>query len=422
MSAMRLCAWRLSGTAVLASLLLGACASLPSPASRYCQAEGLLIDAQFEGGSFSSCKIADETTAHLVIRPEDEPPINQSPWYAFRVTSTKAARIRMRVEFEDGYARYWPKLSTDGHSWRRAADEEAGVVDDGEALEITLDAGSPGVFVAAQELIVNSYYEEWVREISDSENAQVSLLGHSVMGRPVHVAQTTPRKEAVYLIGRQHPPEVAGALAMRAFVRTVLADSELARSFRRRYSVVIIPLINPDGVALGHWRHNVNGVDLNRDWGPFTQPETRGVERLIRRLDAAGVRPALMLDFHATRDSLFYTQLAEESSWTIDFATEWFARFRKRRPQFTFKHDARPRSGQANTKNFFFDRYRIPAITYEIGDEEDRSVIRDTTPVFAEEMMRLLLEYPQEAQLANRANPIAGEGRDPPQPLPATRL
>ena len=139
---------------------------------------------------------------------------------------------------------------------------------------------------------------------------------------------------------------------------------------------------------------------------------------MLDSLEANGVRPALMLDFHSTRDSLFYTQLPEESSWAIDFATVWFERFRKRRPDFSFKHDARARSTQPNTKNYFFDRYRVPAITYEIGDEEDRDAIATTTPVFAEEMMRLLLEYDAEQQTVNRDSSIANDGRPAPIALP----
>ena len=179
---------------------------------------------------------------------------------------------------------------------------------------------------------------------------------------------------------------------MRSFVGAVLGDSALARSFRDRYSVIIIPLINPDGVALGHWRHNVNGVDLNRDWGTFTQPETQSVARLLESIERAGVSLELMLDFHSTRKNTFYTQLPEESASPVDFATAWLGRAKERLPDFEFKHDARARSGQANTKNYFFDTYGIPAITYELGDETDRQAIYDSTPVLAEEMMRAMLE------------------------------
>ena len=40
---------------------------------------------------------------------------------------------------------------------------------------------------------------------------------------------------------------------------------------------------------------------------------------------------------------------------------------------------------------WFHRRYGIPAFTYELGDEADRQLLHETTPVFAEEMMRELL-------------------------------
>ena len=413
---------RLILTSISAGLLalLAGCATAPQPTG-FCESPAFLIDDQFDGGNFYACTVSSATSATLEIRPEDEPPINRSPWYAFRISPKTDSTVTVRLEFTDGYARYWPKLSADGRNWVRAPESAVTMLDDGAAMQLTLDVDGPRLFVSAQELLTSDFYGRWIDELRDSPAAKVDLLSRSIDGRPVYVAQTPARREVVYLIGRQHPPEVSGALAMRPFVDTVLADTNLARSFRERYMLVIIPLINPDGVAAGHWRHNLDGVDLNRDWGPFSQPETQGARRLVEAHDAAGRRPALMLDFHSTRASLFYTQLPEESSWTIDFATEWFARFRQRRPDFEFKHDPRPRSGQANTKNFFFDRYRIPAYTYEIGDEEDRAVIADTTPVFAEEMMRLMLEVSEADQVANRDNPAANEGRAAPLPLPTGR-
>lgn len=401
----------------LVLLLLSACVT--APPDRFCQSRDILIDANFDGGNFYACEFTSERAARITIRPEDQPPINRSPWYAFRVSSPEEHPVTVELVFEDtGYARYWPKLSRDRRTWERADESDVSISEDDIRLTLEIDAEAPSTWVSGQELVTTGFYADWIDGLADLDYVTTELLGRSVMGRPIHVARTASRPEVVFLIGRQHPPEVSGAFAMRSFVDTVLSDSALARRFRDRYTVIAIPLINPDGVELGHWRHNINGVDLNRDWGTFTQPETQGAARLIEQIEAAGQRPALMLDFHSTRASLFYTQLAEESSWSIDFATTWFERFRARRPEFEFKHDPRPRSGQSNTKNFFFDRYRIPAFTYEIGDEEDRAAIADTTPVFAEEMMRLMLEYSAEEQTVNRDNPAAGEGRSAPIPLP----
>src|SRR3546814_1987601 len=75
------------------------------------------------------------------------------------------------------------------------------------------------------------------------------------------------------------------------FVDELAADSPLARDFRERTLVIVLPLLNPDGVVEGNWRGNINGQDLNRDWGPFTQSETRAVRDLLEReLDDDGRR------------------------------------------------------------------------------------------------------------------------------------
>jgi predicted deacylase len=159
--------------------------------------------------------------------------------------------------------------------------------------------------------------------------------------------------------------------------------------------LIVLPLMNPDGVANGHARHNAGLADINRDWGPFTQPETSSVATLLDELADRGIEPRLMLDFHATKMSptmIFYTQVPEDDTDPPLFATNWLTRVKARLPDFEFTHDPRTPSGLDNTKNYFFSRYGIPAITYELGDEIERHLITEHTPVFAEEMMRVMLQ------------------------------
>jgi predicted deacylase len=368
------------------------CVTPDRASNRYCLGDHFLIDAQFEGGNFSSCDVDPDGNVLLTIRPEDRPPINESPWYSFRISPSRSTTVNVTLNFVDGYARYWPKVSHDGHHWRSLEEGRVTRSDDGESMLISLDVDHSAVWVSGGELLTPRYYDGWVRELGAHSEVTTQLLGRSVQGRPIYAAQTSEKSEAIILIGRQHPPEVTGAIALRPFVNAVLSDTPLAREFRERFSIIIIPLLNPDGVIQGHWRHNVNGVDLNRDWGPFTQPETQSVADFLEASDAAGVNFKLMLDFHSTRSDLFYTQLVDDFQTPTDFATVWLGRARERLPEYEFKHDARKRSDEANTKNYFFGRYGIPAITYELGDETDRQLIREVAPVFAEEMMRTMLE------------------------------
>jgi predicted deacylase len=74
-----------------------------------------------------------------------------------------------------------------------------------------------------------------------------------------------------------------------------------------RFRFLIVPELNLDGIAQGHWRTNAGLKDLNRDWGPFEQPETRAVRNALFDLIEVGARPMLLLDFHATRRTVLYT-------------------------------------------------------------------------------------------------------------------
>lgn len=42
--------------------------------------------------------------------------------------------------------------------------------------------------------------------------------------------------------------------------------SNLAQMIRRHFIVTIIPMLNPDGVAVGNYRCSLSGRDLNRTW------------------------------------------------------------------------------------------------------------------------------------------------------------
>ena len=361
---------------------------------RFCENNFFTIDARYEAGAFDKCKFRSHNTVELTIRAEDHKVTVEQPWYSFRITSHQPRDITVRLKFPGAYARYWPKLSNDGQTWRRATDDTVTVSKNKKTMEVTLRVDASGTWVSAQERITQAFYDEWFEELAGHAEMQIAVIGNSVENRPIKLAKNENRKEVILLLGRQHPAEVPGALAMRDFVNVILGDSSLARQFRDRFTLLIIPLMNPDGVANGHWRHNAGRTDLNRDWGPFTQPETQAVAKLMAGVDELGMQPRLMLDFHATKETdsvLFYTQTPEDVTNPPDFANNWFTRVQARIPDYEFKNDPRPVSKQPNTKGYFYKRYGIPSFTYEIGGEADREKLREITPVFAEELMRALL-------------------------------
>ena len=110
----------------------------------------------------------------------------------------------------------------------------------------------------------------------------------------------------------------------------------------------------------------------------------------VERHEASGKKLRLMLDFHSTFEDLFYTQPVSDNP--VDFASLWLGASAARLPDFPFKHVANEVSEQPNSKNYFYTSRGIPAITYESGDETSREQIENAAVVFAEEMMRVMLE------------------------------
>lgn len=381
--------------AVVVALFLSACATAPIvyPAGTPCEARSLTVIDDFSGARRGRCEVLAKNHVRISILPEDDGYINPSPWYSFRVFPSRQSSAVITLSYVGGKHRYVPKISFDGLSWSPVDESRVRVSEDGTIVDIELPLTEKPFWISAQELVTPATYDAWTRKTGDESEAQLRLLGQSLRGRPILYLETEAESNAVlFLIGRQHPPEVSGAFAFFSFVETLLGDTDLASRFRDQVAIIAIPLLNPDGVTGGHWRHNLGSKDLNRDWGEWEQPETSAVGDLLDALDAAGKRVLVFLDFHSTDRNLFYTQDDTDPTVPPDFFAAWFTRVTPRLVDYPFTHEAGPRKRPAVAKNYMYTRYGIPAATYEVGDETDRDATRDAAVVFAEELMKLMLE------------------------------
>ena len=376
-------------------LALAACATpiVSHDAGEPCAASAFTVTDNFAGARRGRCVVLSDNHVELSIRPEDDGYINPSPWFAFKLTASSETTAVVSLRYIGGHHRYVPKISTDGLHWLPVEPGTVSTSEDGELATIELPLASGTTWIAAQELVTPTIYEMWAARTAGQTDAEQLLLGHSLGKQPIHYLVSNPAaKDVLLLVGRQHPPEVSGAFAMFSFVETLLADTELARRFREQFQIIAIPLMNPDGVLGGNWRHNLGSTDLNRDWGTFEQPETRLAGRLLNELDADGKRIRLFLDFHSTDRNLFYTQDGSEPTDPPQFFVNWFARVTPRLTDYVFSNEARPGKRPGVGKNYMYRRYGIPAATYEVGDETDRAATQRAAVVFAEELMALMLE------------------------------
>ena len=387
--------------ALLATALCVACAQLPveegaptiaTVEGDYCETPIVKVDADFSAANMASCAVLGPRIIEVSLVPEDTP-INQSPWYAVRLTPHQAGNVTIVLQYEEHPHRYKPKVSFDGAAWTVVPDDRVDAKAAGFRVSIDLELDDQPLFLSAQELFTNAAHEAWTAEQAAKDFVSGEVIGASIEGRPIHMLRThadAAAPKTVMLVGRQHPPEITGALAMVSFTDEVLGDTPLATAFRAKFDVIVIPNLNPDGVEHGHWRHNMAGIDLNRDWGPFTQPETQAAQAVIAQIEDPGL--ALFLDFHSTRRNVFYTQPVGQDGTEYGFTAEWLSRAGDKLAGYEFGRQGAHNVGLPTSKTYIFEEFGIPAITYELGDETDRTQIAQTARVFAQEMMTLLLE------------------------------
>lgn len=379
----------------------------PMPPRRWSFAEnGVVFEADFPRARISECRAMADGKYEIVIRAEDQP-INDSPWFAFKASAAKEVPVVVHLTCEGGTLRYRPKISTDGEQWVMLPPECYEQATAGKEAELRLELGPQPLWVEAQEPVSTQEMWAWARTVARLPFVSMSEFGSSVSGQKLcRLDIGSPGMERhIVVIGRQHPPETTGSLALMRFIEEIAGNSDIARQFRREFHVIVMPLLNPDGVDAGHWRHNLGHVDLNRDWGAFKQPETRAASEQIIALTQKG-RLYLHLDFHSTFNDVFYTQTDDMPNSPAGFTALWLEGLQKRVPDYHVNREAssNPKHPTASA-NWAHKTFGIPGITYEIGDNTDRATLKRVAAAAAQEMMSLMIGMKDEAPVTSAEPP-----------------
>jgi hypothetical protein len=141
---------------------------------------------------------------------------------------------------------------------------------------------------------------------------QITEEAKSTEGRSiflVHLSRGGARARfRILFFAQQHGNEVSGKDALLTMVRDLAQHPE---QLPEDVDLYVMPMLNPDG-AEAHRRTNGAGADLNRDHILLSQPETRALYRVARR-----IMPHLAVDCHEFgRDGKAYTQRGWEA-WPI---------------------------------------------------------------------------------------------------------
>jgi len=348
----------------------------------------------FDGARLNGFEKENDSTAIVVINPENVP-INNSPYYAFKTWTNTPKTFYFKFKYPKGYKhRYIPKLKVND-AW--SVIDSSSIFKEDSIVTIKLNLDRTPMIVAAQEIQSSTQVENWYTELSRGKESYVRVesAGKSNLGRNLPVLDIykgdKQQKDLIVLITRQHPPEVTGYYAFQSFLETILENTKVSDQFLKKYRVVAFPIMNPDGVDLGHWRHNNGGVDLNRDWSLYKQPEIRQVVHYINKaLRKDKTKLILGLDFHSTWYDVFYTNKIREGTTLPGFINDWFEGLEKNIPGYKV-NEAAGNSTKPVSKGWFLYGHNAVGITYEIGDKTPKDSIKNIGRISAEQMMNILL-------------------------------
>jgi hypothetical protein len=370
--------------------------------------DGVYFSNQFDGARLNRVERTGTDQYLITITPENSP-INMSPWYAFQVWGDSDKEIAVTLAYPGRVRhRYAPQISTDGEHWRLLeaqrisehdkAVDEAGVQALPKRITMRLRVGSTPQWVSAQELHTSKRVFGWMQQLARAPGTELSDIGQSMEGRPLRMLTMGNKdpKKLILVIARQHPPEVTGYFAMQAFVETIAGSSELAQQFRQQWGIHVIPLMNPDGVDGGHWRHNAGGIDLNRDWADANQPETLVVQQFLKKREQqTGGKFIFGIDFHSTWDDIYYPMHKRFTGNMPNLVWNWLENIQKAIPNYAPNIVAADKlEPTIMSKNYFLKAHGMESITFEIGDNTSRELILQKGRVGAEELMKLLMASP----------------------------
>lgn len=335
--------------------------------------DGVWITNEFRGSRVNDVIRTGPYHYRLQINPEISP-INNSPWYGFQVWADDTTHVTLELTYANGRHRYRPEISYDnGQTWQKADSTNYSREPETSNGNITLEIGPEPVWISAQVPQTTTEFREWSDRLAKKAFIQRSVVGSSHQGRPIYQLKISeysdePVKGVVLIYGRQHPPEIPGYITGLHFIEELTSDSDLAKKFREYFDIWTYPLMNPDGADNGHWRTNATGVDLNRDWQYFNQPETDAVRRsLLPLLKRDNRKVFYAIDFHSTGQTVFYPILKEIETFPHLFTYRWLDQIKQELPDIELNVEPFPTDSPI-AKNWSHKTFGIDAVTYEVWD------------------------------------------------------
>lgn len=106
-------------------------------------------------------------------------------------------------------------------------------------------------------------------------------IGQSVDGKSINALRFGTGEKKVAIWTQMHGNESTGTNAVFDLLKVLTNDNNFSRKILQKLSLLIIPMVNPDGTEL-YQRRNAMHIDINRDFVKRQAPETQILQQAIR--------------------------------------------------------------------------------------------------------------------------------------------
>jgi hypothetical protein len=278
----------------------------------------LTIHTNFDGGSLGKIERVSDTHFRLAAQGEsDQDHRNrQANWYYFRVDNAPLKPLTFDIVNLPGEYNYKPNqgaitrdtppvISYDGTHWEHVTTFDYDPQE--PKLILHIEPRGKSFWIAHCPPYTNETLARLRNAIKSHPDFHEESIGKTAGGRDITLWTIThgagENKKTIWLMFRQHSWESGSSWVGEGAIRTLLGATAESKDLRDRVIWKIIPLCDPDGVARGGVRFNVNGYDLNRNWDvvdPIKMPEITAQHKAIGQWLKAGNHIDLLLSLHNT--------------------------------------------------------------------------------------------------------------------------
>jgi len=284
---------------------------------------GLRFSASFEGGNLCRARLDAGGALELLLWGDTNRAHCQ--WFFFEVEVDKPVVMRFRIvnltkpssTFAEGQRAV--ALAAGDTCWRRAGIDYAcfpnryslGGFRRHFTLAFTLQLGAGRTRIAHfYPYLLGDLLADLRKLRPAGDWLDVRDIGPTPGGRPLLMlaitdfsagsAEERAGRQRVVVSARVHPGEAPASFVLRGVLESLLSDSEEAEVLRRHFVFVVLPMLNPDGVAAGNGRSSSSGEDLNRCWEhPREGSEVAAARSALEGLCLARGGVLALLDLHA---------------------------------------------------------------------------------------------------------------------------